>query len=528
MATPSGFFKFVERADEAFKKKNFEYAIDSYLEALRLDPENGETRKKLLKTCRERKLAGQAKASALDGLALMPRKKALTGIAGGAVLALVFFLALPSGAPNPDVPDDPGGLPLDWILSLPALAATGAFAFLSPWPRLLLWKKQGKARQGFDLTQKLLLKDPDSIDLLEAHAEMANLSGAPEAAIAVCEWTLSFLPDHVPTLHLLGALMHQHRKDIPKAQQIYGRILHIHPTDLQASRVVKNLAAEMTMSQGVEAAATGSDYRKMIKDTKTAQKLEDQQRTLKTADEVERAVAYKKEELEKKPDDWRLWRDLGDLEARLKAWDRAEEAYRKAIALEPVNPTLKMSLGNLAFKKFDERILALKTAIKADPAGAEAKGRLAQVEKERTAFAVEEYAWRAKEHPTDPNIRFEHGEALYRAGRTREAIGEFQFSVKDLKRKTMSLLRLGECFRREGQIDLSVKQYERALEDLTSMNEAKKAVLYALGDAYEKQERLADAKKAWDELYEADINFRDIPKRLEALNARIKGQAPGP
>ena len=508
----SGVFKLIERADEAFKKKNWEYAVSNYLDVLRQKPDDYETRKKLLKTCQDRRAAGQAKAGPLDRLVYLERKKALTALGVLVLLALVSVSFL-----------NGEGTYLGWMLALLFLGTAGGFAAASPWPRLLLWKKQGKARSAFDLTEKLLLKEPNHLDLLDAHAEAANESGLPEASLAACDWTLGFVPDYIPALRLAGALQHQHRKDIQKAQQLYHRILQItEDTDMEASRAIKNLAAEHTMQQGVEKAAVSGSYREMLSNTKAAEKLESQQRTLKTADEVEQAITYKKEELAKKPDDYRLWRDLGDLQKRLKAWADAEASYQKAIALEPVNATLKMKVGDLTLARYDDQILTLKMAIKANPADAETKAKAAQLEKEKYLFSSEEFAWRAKEHPTDANIRYEFGEALYRTGRTREAIAEFQFTVKDHKRKTQSLLRLGDCFRREGQLDLSAKQFERALEDLATMNEAKKAVLYALGDVCEKQGRLEDAKKAWDELYESDINYRDIAKRSEALATRLK------
>ena len=521
MAQDSGEAKFFERAAEAVKKKNFDYAISNYQQILDRNPDNPEARKALLTCCRQRKLAGGVKASPADRLAALPLKKSLLAMGGLLLLSLLALSLLPNGEADPAAPGS-GGLSVSWIVSGFLLALTAAFAALSPWPRLIWLRKRGRAADAVEKAGAFLQKNPDLIDLLEFQAEAANEAGCPEAALTLGEWILSSQPSHIPTLNLLGALYQHHRKDIPKSQQCYNRILKIDPSDLLASRAIKDLAAQATMNQGVESAATEDNYRKMLKDVKGSEKLESEQRVLKTADEIHSAIASKKEEIEKAPGEWRRWRDLGDLHSKAKAWDEAEEAYKKAIELEPVNPTLRMSLGTLTLRRFDERILPLKEALKASPADAEAKAKLAQAEKERAAFAVEEFGRRAKDHPTDATIRFEHGETLVRVGRVREAIAEYQVSVKDPKRKTASLLRLGECFKREGQIDLSVKQYEKALEDLGTMTDMKKSALLALGDAYEKQNRLNDAKKVFDELYEADINFRDVAKRVEALAARIK------
>ncbi|GEM_PF-3250675 len=525
MAPSSGFFKFNERGDDAVKKKNFEYAVQSYSDALKANPDEAETYKKLYAACRERRASGQSKPSALDAVVYLPRKKFLTAMAGGFLTALGALILLP-GRSKIEGSDLTEGFPFDWLVFLVLTGALAGMAALSPWPRLILWARQGRAARCADLAGRLLLRNPDHLDLLLAQAEASRDAGRPEAAIGIAEWILSFLPDHVEALRLAGELTNTHRKDVPRAKAYYQRILRVtDDTDGDASRAIKNLDAVHTMAQGVEAAATTGNYRGMLKDTKGAEKLEHEQKTLKTSEEVLQAIAYKKEAIAKAPSDWKLWRDLGDLHRRLKDWEEASAALRKAIELEPVNPTLKMSLGNLTLNRHDDRILALRAAIKADPSGgdaAKAKAELVQVEKARWIFATEEFTWRAKEHPTDSKIRFDFGEALYRTGRTRDAIAEFQFAVKDHKLKNASLLRLGECFRKEGQVDLAVKQYERALEDLPTMTETKKAVLYALGDIHEKQGKPVEAKQAWDQLYEADVNYKDVTKRIEAL-----GQKPG-
>ncbi len=520
MPNPSSIIMFGGRGDEAFKKKNFEYAISNYLEVLKRQPDDGEVRKKLFGACRERKRAGQTKTSPLDKLVYLPRKKATTVLVALPVASFLLWIVLP-GVGVDEATQEAGGLPLDWIVSILLLVAAGAVAYLSPWPRLFLLQRKERHAEALEMVSTLLLKEPEHLDLLTVQAQLAAAAGYHESAIAICESILGMVPAYLPALRQLGNLYHQ-KKDIGRAQQCFNKILQVDRSDIEASRAMKNLAAERTMDSGVEKAATTGSYRDMLKDTKSSEKLEAQTRVLKTTDEVTQAIQFKKDEIAGKPEDWRLWRDLGDLHARLKAWTDAEEAYRKAIELEPVNPTLKMSLGNLALKRFDERISAQKQALKANPADAAAKAGLAQAEKEKLAFSLEEFSRRAKELPTDPNVRYDYGEALYRSGKTREAISEFQFSVKDPKRKMPSLLRLAACFKRENQLDLAAKQLERALEDLTTMNETKKTVLYESGDIYEKQARFPEAKKVWDELYEADINFRDITKRLDVLNAKLK------
>ena len=65
-------------------------------------------------------------------------------------------------------------------------------------------------------------------------------------------------------------------------------------------------------------------------------------------------------------------------------------------------------------------------------------------------------------------------------------------------------------------------QLERALKRKPSsgagvMSRDEKEIRYMLGDIYEAEENLALAKESFQLVYEADISYRDVRKRFEAL-----------
>src|SRR6185436_2948349 len=85
----------------------------------------------------------------------------------------------------------------------------------------------------------------------------------------------------------------------------------------------------------------------------------------------------------------------------------------------------------------------------------------------RLKFLIDSYERRVGDRPTDMLLRFELGKAYYSAGVqfTDKAIGEFQQSIKDPKRKRDSHIMLGQCFQRKKMFDMAETQYQKAEEE---------------------------------------------------------------
>src|SRR5205807_2359498 len=129
-----------------------------------------------------------------------------------------------------------------------------------------------------------------------------------------------------------------------------------------------------------------------------------------------------------------------------------------------------------------------------------------------------EFGRRVKDHPTDLAERYKYGATLLMAGRVDEAIGEFQKTVQDPRRKTDSLLRLAECFEKKQMLDLAAKQVQKAVEDFPQLNsERAKEVTYRLAEIQERRGAKDDAKREFMRIYEIDISYRDVAARVQAL-----------
>ena len=123
------------------------------------------------------------------------------------------------------------------------------------------------------------------------------------------------------------------------------------------------------------------------------------------------------------------------------------------------------------------------------------------------------------QNPTDPQLRFELGTALYKAGDHSAAIPHLQQATRNPHIRTKVLLLLGRTFRAKGMFDLSIKQLTDALADLHVMDHVKKEVLYEKGLIHTEMGDKDAALNCFKQIYEVDYGYRDVAKRVESSYA---------
>ncbi len=379
----------------------------------------------------------------------------------------------------------------------------------------------------FEEAERILERDPFNLAALKALGDAAATLHMEETAVYTYEDILEKEKDDVETLRALGHFWFE--KDHLKASTYFERIRKIIPEDKEAHQAIRDLAARTTMKQGVEKAAleTG-DYHDMLKDKRAASKIEDQQRVTKTADEIAKAIAHLREDLAAKPKDVRLWMRLADEQIKAKAFAEARESLLKAQEIDNANLTIRFRLGDIALREMDAQIAAAEEALARNPADAMLKAKAAELKAKRLTSAIDDYAERVKAYPTDLELHYRYGEVLFKTGRVKEAIPEFQHAANDPKRKRAALIYLGNAFLREGMVELAESQLVKALEGKFTMDDEGKLIHYHLGIVNEKLKRFDKAREAYQKILAADFNYKDVTERLKKLDAGEAPAAPQP
>ena len=143
------------------------------------------------------------------------------------------------------------------------------------------------------------------------------------------------------------------------------------------------------------------------------------------------------------------------------------------------------------------------------------EGRATELEREMWRFEVDDYRTRIEMHPGDAQLRLQLGQRLMRLGDHDAAAGELQKAIGDPRVRREAQVALAHCFRSKGFLDLARKEYERALEGSSGVDERGKDILYNLGAIAEAEGKPADARGFYARIFEVDIGYRDVAEKME-------------
>ncbi|MBK6941378.1 MAG: tetratricopeptide repeat protein [Planctomycetes bacterium] len=299
--------KHLEKAAEAVRKKNFDYAVELYHQVLQLKPDHGEARRELRQV-----LVKRAEAKKL----------------------------------NPTLG-----------------AASGLFSRMS----MMTSGIGGKPDQVALSAEKYLVNDPRNRKVNLQLAEALEKANYLNSAVAVFE----FLGDDEElgdyALKKAGGLYYQLKK-MEQALACYEAVLKRSPRDSEAEKARKNLAAEGVLSSGSYDPTRSS--RDLARDKGKAQQLELEQRIVTTDDQRKLRQTALERELAATPTDKRARRELIDLFVRARQFDAAVATLEDHLRHEPELTEFKDRLGEVRLMGIEQQLRDAKSRAAAGDVGA--------------------------------------------------------------------------------------------------------------------------------------------------------------
>lgn len=440
------FSKHLQKAEEAMRRRQWDFAIEVYQQLLALDADLAEARgglRRALKRKHEEQRSGRLLRAALGAMPL------------GAAKTLMKTKRYDAAAKQ-----------LESYLASNPLDVEG---------NLLL----GQALEGASLFK---------------------------SARAVYEFVAEIAPSHAEGLKRAGAMMHR-SGDVAKALEYYERALKADPRDQEALKARKDLAAEAALTKTNPDSVQHS--RDLIKDKGRAESLERERRRHLTEDELRAELERATARFAEQPSNLETMLRIGELHEKLGDFEAAAEFVGRALSYDKDSFELTAKCGDLQSK-------ALKKAMaRADKAGEADKA--ARLERELLEHEVRDWRQRAALRPNELPLRFELGKRLMRAGELDAALSEFQRVLPEQRLQRDVRFWLGQCFQAKGFGDLAKKEYLRALEGSSEVDERAKEILYNLGAIAEAEADLAAARGHYARVYEIDIGYRDVAAKMERL-----------
>jgi tetratricopeptide (TPR) repeat protein len=373
-------------------------------------------------------------------------------------------------------------------------------------------------RTAVEMLEEVLEGEPYNRQANLLLKEAAMAAGWSETAVFALQTLLEENPRDVKVLNELGRLYHElgdHENEV----EIYNRLTAINPLDAQSLRLSKDASARASMKRGGWTQA--ETYRDLIKDKDEAISLEQQSRIRLTGEALDQQIAETYARHQAEPENLDFARRLGALSEQKDDIESAIRWYQYAVDVAKGADTgLLRKISDLKIKCLERDIVTLEEFLSAhgtrDNVYAEKSEQLRTTKVSRAEILIADAQERVKRNPTDLQLRFELGENLFTAGRFREAVPELQRARQNPHARLKAMNVLGCCYGELGMLDLAMKQLEEASQEISSMDEMKKEIVYNLGLVYERMGDMEKALGCMKQIYEVDYGYRDVARRVES------------
>ena len=365
--------------------------------------------------------------------------------------------------------------------------------------------------EAIQVAEQILNNDPNNIAAHKLLADAALAADLPRTAALSLEIAFKNSPDREVAIKLGQALAQSGQSE--KGERILAELASTFPNDPEIAKVLKNVSARRTLSEGgYEALGDGTgSYRDILRDKQEAVTLEQEKRAVKTEDVADRLLAEYEARIAQEPGNLRLLRSAAELCTQKKQFDQALEFYERIISAEGASDaSLDRAISETTVKKFGHALSQL------DPSAPDYAEQSARIQADRQAYELERCRKRVERYPNDLQMRFELGELYFKAGKFTEAIAEFQKAQNNPHRRVQAMGCLGQCFARRGMNDLAARTLQNALKEKPAFDDEKKELIYLLGCVLEKMGKKEEAIEQFKQIYETDIGYKDVAAKVDA------------
>ena len=375
--------------------------------------------------------------------------------------------------------------------------------------------KKGQGAEAMAEAEKLLSQNPLDADNIEVAVKAAEAAGkADHAAISIeaayeCSNKDPSLLERVATYYTMA-------KRWDKARDAYQKLSELKPGDQRIMQLLKNTEAQATMNAGWEqSAGKKGGFQNLIANKEQAKKLDQANKAMVVGDDAEALIAEKIAQIEKEPKNMNFRRALARIYIQNKRYAEAVECLSAAIeAAGAMDPELDRMLSQTRVQYYDQQIDALKAEGNEEAA--------AELEGEKNQFVFDDLAARVERYPNDLHLRYELGVQYFTYEYYDEALEHLQLAQKSPKDRLWALYYLAMCFLMKGQTDMAVMQLETARDQIPTMDDLKKKVVYQLGLCAESQGDLEKAYQYYKDVYSTDVGFEDLSDRMLAVSQALK------
>lgn len=460
--------RFFDHAQVVADARNYDYAIECYLNGLRYDPDNISKHEALREVALKRKVAGGKPAGLTDRLKKWGRD------------------------------------PIEKLLHTE-----------------MLWSKD-----PLNITHMAeVMSDAADVDRAYEDVHLGELIHWV-ASMAIKANQSGKRPNKI--IYLKARDLFAYLRAYDKAIEACKLAVQLDPQDTTLLQSLKDLEAEQTIKEG----GYDQDFRSSVLNADKQRELEQDSAIVQTATGKDEQIARRRAAYEEDPQDLdKLQKLVAALLQKETDESEQDAIHLLEQALEQTGQyRLKVRIGDIKIKQFARKLRLIGQQLKENPDDTSARRQWKELKKKKLWFELEEFIERVQNYPTDLRLRYELGRRLFAYRKYDEAIAAFQQAKGDPRYRAASLHFLGQCYVAQGWFEEAIETLRTGIEahsdasDRLAM-ELRYQLMQALKQSAEQTRSPNDAveaQKVASQILQTDINYRDIRQQIEKIRSLVE------
>ena len=200
--------------------------------------------------------------------------------------------------------------------------------------------------------------------------------------------------------------------------------------------------------------------------------------------------------------------------------EEAAETTREALEISGGDAGIRENLEDIELDQLRANLNLAKENVARNPENDEAQQNVKAINSELLKREIEIFSTRVERYPNDLKMKLELGSRFVRIKKYPQAIPLFQVCVKDKRLEIGALTSLGKCFIAEKKGKLAKRQFEKAAESVSQLDQPDlyKEVHYWLARLLEEGGDRSTAEHHYTEVLAVDYEYKDALARMEGLS----------
>lgn len=374
-------------------------------------------------------------------------------------------------------------------------------------------------RKALETADKMLKGNPNFTTGLKLLGQASSELGLHKTAVFAYEEIRELEPNNVDNLLVLGHA-YVAAGEPKKAVQLGDEILTKKPNFAEAETLIKDASVALTVKAGWE--SENKDDEAAQQGAKETAKREQETRIMRTEEVMLRMIEEARAKLETESENLNHHRTIIDNLRKLERYEEALEAVRGArkTGSGSQDVTLERLEGELQLDILRHQISQKESELEKSPENTSLASEIDKLKAELLDIRLGRARDLVERYPNDFTLRFNYGEILLEKNDYDQAIAQFQLAQRNPKVRLRAIQNTAVAFKAKKQLEFAIEQFQKVKEEIPTLNDQKKDVIYELGICYEELGQMEKAISEYRTIYSSDIGYRDVAQKINEFYSK--------